>query len=70
MQPKDKIVMILTIGLVGLLTFIIIVDFSVAITEKRPPDSNIIELLKMSITGVVGIIAGYLAGKSNKNDQE
>jgi len=27
-------------------------------------DANIIELLQMSITGIVGIVAGYLSGTS------
>ena len=27
-------------------------------------DANVIELLQMSITGIVGIVAGYLSGSS------
>lgn len=67
MTPKDRIVTILAAGLISLLAFIVITDFSVAFTEKRAPDQSIVELLKMAITGIVGIIAGYLAGKNNKD---
>ena len=28
-------------------------------------DANIVELLQMSITGIVGIVAGYLSGSKN-----
>jgi hypothetical protein len=56
--------MLLAGGLVGILAFLVIADFAVAIIEKRPPDSGVIGLLKMAITGVVGIIAGYIAGKN------
>lgn len=69
MTPKDKVVMILTGGLVFLLVFIVIADFSTALRAGRAPDNGVIELLKMSITGVVGIIAGYLAGKNNDRSE-
>ncbi len=69
MTPKDKVIMMLTGGLVFLLVFIVIADFSTALRAGRAPDSGVIELLKMAITGVVGIIAGYLAGRSDKNDR-
>lgn len=68
MAPRDRIVMMLAGGLVGILAFLVIADFAVAIIEKRPPDSGVIGLLKMAITGVVGIIAGYVAGKNDKKD--
>lgn len=68
MTPKDKVVMILTGGLVFLLVFIVIADFSTALRTGRAPDNGVIELLKMAITGVVGIIAGYLAGKSDSSE--
>lgn len=68
MAPKDRVVTILTGGLVFLLIFIVIADFSTALRAGRAPDEGVIELLKMAITGVVGIIAGYLAGKGEKKD--
>ncbi len=70
MKPKDKVILLLTGGLVFLLVFIVIADFSTALRAGRAPDGGVIELLKMAITGVVGIIAGYLAGKSEDNDKE
>ncbi len=70
MKPKDKVIILLTGGLVFLLVFIVIADFSTALRAGRAPDGGVIELLKMAITGVVGIIAGYLAGKSEDNDKE
>lgn len=66
MTPKDRIALILTAGLVLLLAFIVIADFSTALRAGRAPDEGVVELLKMAITGVVGIIAGYLAGKNNQ----
>lgn len=68
MTPKDKVVITLTGGLVFLLVFIVIADFSTALRTGRAPDEGVIELLKMAITGVVGIIAGYLAGKPDNKD--
>jgi uncharacterized membrane-anchored protein len=64
MTPRDRVVMLLAGGLVGILAFLVIADFAVAIVEKRAPDAGVIGLLKMAITGVVGIIAGYIAGKN------
>lgn len=68
MAPRDRIVMTLAGGLISILAFLVIADFAVAVVERRPPDSGVIGLLKMAITGVVGIIAGYVAGKNDKKD--
>lgn len=68
MNSKDKVILILTGGLVFLLVFIVIADFSTALRAGRAPDEGVVELLKMAITGVVGIIAGYLAAKPDKKD--
>jgi len=61
MSTKDKIVFTLVIGLVTLLFVITIGDFYVSVKEHKPVDEGVINLLKMSITGIVGIVAGYVS---------
>ena len=46
-----------------LLLAITAADFAISFHEKKPPDESVISLLAMSISGVVGIVSGYLAGK-------
>ena len=52
-----------TSGLMLLLMVIVVGDFYVALKEHRPVDESVINLLQMAVTGVIGIIAGYLSGK-------
>ena len=61
---KDIVILALTSGILILLGVIIIGDYWVAVKENRPVDTEIITLMKMSITGLIGIIAGYIGGKS------
>ncbi len=60
---KDWTCSILTTGLMLLLMVIVVGDFYVALKEHRPVDESVINLLQMAVTGVIGIIAGYLSGK-------
>ncbi len=60
---KDWTCLILTGGLMSLLMVIVVGDFYVALQENRPVDESVINLLQMAVTGVIGIIAGYLSGK-------
>ena len=64
-RMKDWTVLILALGLMGLLLVITIGDFYVALHENRPVDESVINLLSMAVTGIVGIVAGYVTGKSN-----
>ena len=64
-RMKDWTVLILALGLMGLLLIITIGDFYVALEERRPVDESVINLLSMAVTGIVGIVAGYVTGKSN-----
>ena len=59
---KDWTCLILTSGLMLLLMVIVVGDFYVALKEHRPVDESVINLLQMAVTGVIGIIAGYLSG--------
>jgi len=59
---KDIVILLITIGVLTLLGIIIIGDYWVAIKEDRPIDDSIIVLMKMSVTGLIGVIGGYIGG--------
>ena len=59
--------MTLAAGLICLLVVIVVGDFYVALHENRPVDESVINLLQMAVTGVIGIVAGYLSGKSKSD---
>ena len=42
---------------------IIVGDYYVALQENRPVDESVITLMKMALTGLIGIIAGYVGSK-------
>ena len=60
---KDWTCLILSGGLMLLLMTIVVGDFYVALQEHRPIDESVVNLLQMAVTGVIGIVAGYLSGK-------
>lgn len=60
MKINDLVICILVIGVIALLGIIIIGDYMIAAKLNRPLDEEIIVLIKMAITGLTGIIAGYL----------
>ena len=58
---KDRVLFVMVFGLLLILATLVIGDFYIAINESRSPDESIVELLKMSITGFIGVIAGYMS---------
>ena len=38
-------------------------SYYVALQENRPVDESVITLMKMSLTGMIGVIAGYIGSK-------
>tara|TARA_B100001094_G_scaffold328747_1_gene389873 strand:+ start:1925 stop:2122 length:198 start_codon:yes stop_codon:yes gene_type:complete len=60
---KDLVIILLTGGVLTLLGVIIIGDYYVAVSENRPIDEEVITLMKMALTGLIGIIAGYMGSK-------
>ena len=55
---KDIVILLITTGVLILLGIIIIGDYWVAVKEDRPIDDSIIVLMKMSVTGLIGVIGG------------
>jgi hypothetical protein len=60
---KDLVIVALVVGVLALLGIVIIGDYYVALQENRPVDESVITLMKMSLTGMIGIIAGYVGSK-------
>ena len=60
---KDLVIILLTGGVLALLGVIIIGDYYVAVSENRPIDEEVITLMKMALTGLIGSIAGYMGSK-------
>jgi cellobiose-specific phosphotransferase system component IIC len=65
MNTKDKIIFSLTIGVLSLLGAIVIGELYLTHRNQGEISTEIITLIKMSITGLIGIIAGYMGGKSS-----
>ena len=59
---KDIVILLITAGVLILLGVIIIGDYWVAVKENRPVDDSVIVLMKMSVTGLIGVIGGYIGG--------
>ena len=70
MKFADYIVGFLSLGIMLLLLVIILGDYMVAMRTERVLDPEIITLMKMSITGLIGIIGGYLGGKQSTKDNK
>ena len=66
MKFADYIVLIITAGVTLLLGVIIIGDYIIAVKTNRHINPEIITLMKMSITGLIVIIAGYIGGKQSR----
>ena len=60
---RDLTVFVMGVGLIGLLITITAGDFYVALREHKPIDESVVNLLSMAITGIVGVVAGYVTGK-------
>ena len=69
-NPKDLTVFIMGVGLITLLIIITIGDFYVSLKEHHPIDESVVNLLSMAITGIVGIVAGYVTGKDKSKKEE
>lgn len=74
MNDKEKfygsIIMTITIGVLSLLGCVVIGELILNYNTGREFGNEIIVLLKMTITGLIGIIGGYIGGKQSVNPKE
>ena len=64
---KDRLALILVLGILILLTLIVVGDFVVSLKESRPVDESVIHLLQITITGLIGIVGTYIGTKNKDN---
>jgi hypothetical protein len=62
---KDITVLIMVVGLMSILGLIVVDEFQMANEHGGEIDESVIGLLQMSLTGVIGVVGGYVGGKSN-----
>jgi hypothetical protein len=60
---KDITVMIMVVGLMSILGLIVVDEFMMANEHGGELDDSVIGLLQMSLTGVIGVVGGYIGGK-------
>tara|TARA_X000001388_G_scaffold77012_1_gene76072 strand:- start:602 stop:826 length:225 start_codon:yes stop_codon:yes gene_type:complete len=65
---KDVAMLILAVGLMTLLGLITVGEFIAAMSTESELDPNVVELLQMSITGIVGLLAGYISGRNTSQE--
>lgn len=64
-KVKAWLALILGGGLILLLGGIISIDALVSLKENRPLDGEISNLLSQALTGIIGLLAGWMSSKSN-----
>ena len=62
---KDKIIDKLVTGILIVLVILIVRDYMIAYSENRPINEKIIDLIHITIAGLIGIIGTYY-GMKNK----
>ena len=63
---KDKIVFLLSVGIMIILGLLVIGDFIISYKENRPIDESIVHLIQIVITGIIGIVGTYFGTKNKK----
>ena len=65
MNVKDKIMMIMVCSFFGLMFFVVATEMYLSLKENIQPTTELWTILGQTLTGILGIISGYLIGKKN-----
>ena len=65
MNVKDKIMMIMVCSFFGLMFFVVGTETYLSLRENIQPTTELWTILGQTLTGILGIISGYLIGKKN-----
>jgi putative exporter of polyketide antibiotics len=72
MQMKDKLMWVITLGILGFIGLVVVGEYSSMLLqqstsgEKFGTNENAIALVQNALVGLIGIIGGYFAGKTKE----
>ena len=72
MKMKDKLMWVITLGILGFIGLVVIGEYASMLAqqftsgEKYSTNEDAIALVQNALVGLIGIIGGYFAGKSEK----
>lgn len=70
MQMKDKLMWVITLGILGFIGLVVIGEYSSMLLqqsasgEKYGTNEDAIALVQNALVGLIGIIGGYFAGRN------
>lgn len=67
--PRDICMMVLISGVLLLLGIVVALDFWQAHVTNQAPDQDVIHLLEKTLTGTMGVIAGYFVSRMGSSDE-
>jgi hypothetical protein len=74
MKIKDKLMIFITLGILGFIGLVVIGEYSSMLLqqsasgEKYGTNEDAIALVQNALVGLIGIIGGYLAGRENTKE--
>lgn len=69
---KDKLMWVITLGILGFIGLVVLGEYASMLLqqsstgEKYGTNKDAIDLVQNALVGLIGIIGGYFAGKSEK----
>jgi hypothetical protein len=72
MKMKDKLMWVITLGILGFIGLVVLGEYASMLAqqftsgEKYGTNEDAIALVQNALVGLIGIIGGYFAGKSEK----
>ena len=72
MKMKDKLMVYITLGIRGFIGLVVVGEYASMLAqqfnsgEKYSTNEDAIALVQNALVGLIGIIGGYFAGKSEK----
>ena len=72
MNMKDKLMWVITLGILGFIGLVVLGEYASMLLqqsstgEKYGTNEDAIALVQNALVGLIGIIGGYFAGKSEK----